>query len=105
MHGVREIHLIHAQTAAKMTTVARIVAFTVLKPSEHSPPILLRFDQLHSCATLLLSLSLNPAEAQADTKFSAAAHSKHNVHAVQVLKFLLDFGFLASSLYKSFWGH
>ena len=32
VHGVREIHLLHAQTAkqaAKMTTVARIVAFTV----------------------------------------------------------------------------
>ena len=41
VHGVREIHLLHAHTAkqeAKMTTVARIVAFTVPKPSEHAPP-------------------------------------------------------------------
>ena len=30
------------------------------------PDYLASFDQLHSCATLLLSLSLNPAEAQAD---------------------------------------
>ena len=30
------------------------------------PDYLASFDQWHSCATLLLSLSLNPAEAQAD---------------------------------------
>ena len=64
--GKRPVTACLEHTFAFNSQVETCCVYSLTNCSRKVPDYLASFDQLHSCATLLLSLSLNPAEAQAD---------------------------------------
>ena len=64
--GKRPVTACLEHTFAFNSQVETCCVYSLTNCSRKVPDYLASFDQWHSCATLLLSLSLNPAEAQAD---------------------------------------